>query len=97
MPIVGSGNITNAPQFVNAPASNFHLKASSLCRDLALIGYTRGNSDLDGTPRKIGVGPDLGCYEYYAVTNGIGAPAVTGPAYPLILSFARYRLLVNLK
>lgn len=60
----GGGNKTNDPQFVNAPAGDYHLADSSPCMDSAgNRSWMSGSSDLDGHPRVAGGVADRGCYE----------------------------------
>lgn len=53
--------------FVDQSAGDYHLGASSCCRDAA-AGYSscdvESATDLDGLPRKMGVREDIGCYEF---------------------------------
>ena len=62
----GSGILTNDPQFVNAPAGNFRLRATSPCVDQGLtLSWMADATDLDGNvrvDRRSGL-VDLGCYE----------------------------------
>lgn len=62
----GTGNITNNPQFVNAPATNYHLLASSPCINTGTNqAWMVGATDLDGNLRIFGGGRvDMGAYEY---------------------------------
>ena len=62
----GTGNITNDPRFVNAPASNFHLQVTSPCINTGTNqDGMAGARDLDGNPRLFGGGRvDMGAYEY---------------------------------
>ncbi|QHI69743.1 thrombospondin type 3 repeat-containing protein [Tichowtungia aerotolerans] len=59
-----SGNITNAPAFVDADAGDYRLSASSPCVDLGINAYSPGTADLDNNPRVINSRVDLGAYEY---------------------------------
>ncbi len=60
----GTGNITNDPQFVDAPASNFHLQVSSPCINTGTNqDWMVGARELDGNPRLIGGRVDMGAYE----------------------------------
>lgn len=53
------------PQFVDATAFDYHLKANSPCIDKA-IAAAAPLLDLDGLPRK-GAGPDQGCFEFQTI------------------------------
>ena len=59
----GEGNISNNPQFVSI--SNFHLQATSPCRNAGTnLPYVYTTTDLDGNPRLIGDRVDMGTYEF---------------------------------
>lgn len=66
----GEGNITNDPQFVDAAASNFHLRADSPCVDAGANADMPGGPDLDGVARPLDGNNDgtavvdMGCYEF---------------------------------
>ena len=73
----GSGNLTNDPQFVDAPAGNYRLATTSPCINVGTNqAWMTGKTDLDGNPRIIAATVDLGAYEYvsyeilYVATNG---------------------------
>ena len=68
----GVGNIDVDPQFVDS-AADYHLTAASGCIDAGAIESSI-TSDLDGRPRPVGVGWDMGAYEAAA-----GSPADTTP------------------
>jgi hypothetical protein len=72
IPAGGTGNITNDPQFVNAAASNFHLQATSPCRDGGDNAFVRTDRDADGNPRIVNGTVDIGAYEY----RGAGSPSL---------------------
>ena len=58
------GNITNAPQFVDAANSNFHLLSTSPCIDAGTNdAWMTGATDLDGHQRIINARVDMGAYE----------------------------------
>ncbi len=93
----GTGNTTNDPQFVNAAASNHHLRASSPCIDRGTNQYVQGTTDLDGSPRIIRGTVDMGAYEFQpywwwtsSITNSLTNcnQCATGDGYPNLLKFA---------
>ncbi len=67
MPTIGTGNITNNPQFVST--NDYHLEPSSPCLDSGDNSYVVETTDLDGNERiydgdRDGVATvDMGCYE----------------------------------
>jgi len=62
-----TGNITNAPLWVNASGNDFQLRGDSPCIDAGVWqDWMVGAWDLDGRKRIIGTAVDLGCYEYLA-------------------------------
>ncbi|HEX3627624.1 MAG TPA: choice-of-anchor Q domain-containing protein [Verrucomicrobiae bacterium] len=64
-PVSGSGNITNAPLFVNLAANDFHLQANSPCINSANNAYIPTTTlDLDDNPRISGGTVDIGGYEF---------------------------------
>ena len=58
-----SGTITNDPQFVDADAGNFRLKAGSPCLNAGNNSYVQGETDLDWNDRIQDGRVDMGCYE----------------------------------
>ncbi len=61
---VGTGNITNNPQFVDAPNNNYHLEYTSLCIDKGNNElWMLTSTDLDGNPRIQNDTVDMGAYE----------------------------------
>ena len=58
-----AGTITNDPQFVDAAAGDFRLKAGSPCLDAGNDAYARGEMDLNWADRIQGERIDMGCYE----------------------------------
>lgn len=61
-PVAGTGNINQDPLFVNVGQNNFHLTSTSPVKDLAAASATLMN-DIDGDPRPMGSGRDLGADE----------------------------------
>ena len=57
-----SATITANPLFANAPAGDFHLGAGSPALGAADLAYVLP-ADIDGDPRPLGNGPDLGAFE----------------------------------
>jgi len=61
--ILGTGNVTETPQF-ESDGVDFHLKAISLLIDQADPSNPPSN-DYDGFARPFGSSPDMGAYEYH--------------------------------
>lgn len=59
---VGTGDVTLDPRFVNPGEKDYRLwdDSPAVDRGVAYSGMTR---DLDGNPRPVGAGPDLGAFE----------------------------------
>jgi PKD repeat protein len=67
------GNLDAEPQFVNAPAGNYRLVATSPCINAGTnMPEVVGDADLDGRSRFVGGIVDMGAYEY-AVVEGYAA------------------------
>jgi parallel beta-helix repeat protein/predicted outer membrane repeat protein len=61
----GTGNITNAPIFINQTAGNYRLQTNSPCINVGNNSYVvTGDVDLDGRPRIVGGMVDIGAYEF---------------------------------
>ncbi len=68
-----TGNITNAPAFVDEVNGNYHLLMNSPCINAGNNAYVGNSSDLDGQLRISGVVVDMGAYEYqFSDTDGDG-------------------------
>jgi hypothetical protein len=61
---LGTGSITNAPLFVNAPAGDFHLQTNSPCINSGNNNFVTSAADLDGRPRIVNGTVDIGAYEF---------------------------------
>jgi hypothetical protein len=80
-----TGNITNAPAFLNAASGDYHLQSNSPCINSGNNAYVTSSTDLDGNPRVVGGTVDMGAYEYqtpvskisYAWLQQYGLPIVT--------------------
>ena len=67
----GSGNITDAPLFVDASGwSNLRLQSNSSCINAGNNASVAISTDLDGRPRIVGGVVDMGAYEYQGVGTG---------------------------
>jgi hypothetical protein len=63
--VLNNGNITNNPEFVNAPTADYRLRATSPCIDAGTyLSWMAGAVDLVGAPRVQGSSVDIGPYEY---------------------------------
>ena len=62
----GSGNITNAPGFVDRAGGDLRLGLGSACIDAGNSALIPGTLDLDGNARIAGSAVDMGAYEYDA-------------------------------
>ena len=60
----GTGNITNAPLFVNLAPVDFHLQSNSPCLNVGNNACVAVAGDFDGNPRIVGQAVDIGAYEY---------------------------------
>jgi hypothetical protein len=60
---IGTGNITNAPLFVNRTGGNLRLQTNSPCINAGLNAAAPASIDLDGNPRIVGGTVDMGAYE----------------------------------
>jgi hypothetical protein len=69
LPPNGMGNITNAPNFIDLAAGNFHLQTNSPCINAGTNSFIATGTDLDGNPRIVGIAVDMGAYEYQGPTS----------------------------
>jgi hypothetical protein len=71
MPPNGNNNITNDPGFANIAAGNFRLGSNSPCINFLHYPNASVSSDLDGNPRVVSGGMDIGAYEFQTPASGI--------------------------
>jgi parallel beta-helix repeat protein len=72
--LTGAANYWGAPRFVDPGAGNFHIQADSPARDIGVdagVGY-----DLDGLPRPIYSGFDIGADEFFPVVATLRLPVL---------------------
>ncbi|HEX5223236.1 MAG TPA: choice-of-anchor Q domain-containing protein [Verrucomicrobiae bacterium] len=71
MPTNGTGNITNAPLFVDTNGwANLRLQSNSPCINAADNAMSSGAADMDGRPRVQGGTADMGAYEFQPGVSG---------------------------
>jgi hypothetical protein len=74
IPYPSNNNITNDPAFVNMAAGNFRLSSNSPCINFVYNAFppeAPNDVDLDGNPRVVGGGMDMGAYEFQTPASGI--------------------------
>jgi hypothetical protein len=69
-PSGGTGNITNAPLFVNFAGGNLRPQTNSFCINAGNNTYAVGSTDMDGRPRIVGGTVDMGAYEFQGAGMG---------------------------
>ena len=70
LPAGGTGNLTNAPLFVDYAQGNLRLQSGSPCINAGNNAYASGANDLDGRPRIVGGTVDMGAYEFQPGVSG---------------------------
>jgi len=65
--VLGANSKTGDPMFRNPARGDYSLRGKSPCVDAGCMGewITASSLALDGGPRILGRGPDMGCYETY--------------------------------
>lgn len=79
----GSGNINNAPLFVNMVGGNLRLQPSSPCINAGHNSHAVGLTDFDGNPRIKGNTVDIGAYEFQAPASAISYAWLQQYALPI--------------
>ena len=64
LPTDGIGNIALQPRFVDLIHGDLRLRSDSPCINAGNNAYVSGSTGLDGRPRIVGAGVDMGAYEY---------------------------------
>jgi hypothetical protein len=70
LPTSGSGNITDAPLFVDQAGGNLRLQSNSPCINAGNNAYAVGSADLDGRPRIVDGTVEIGAYEFQPDVSG---------------------------
>jgi hypothetical protein len=71
LPLDGVGNITNAPDFMDASGGDLRLQPNSPCINAGRNTYVAATNDLDGNPRIAGRTVDIGAYEYQSPASAL--------------------------
>lgn len=79
--VLGAGNFTNAPRFIDEVGGNYRLQTNSPCIGAGNNTYIRADKDLDGRPRTVGATVDVGAYEFQGA--GVGELTAWLEAYGL--------------
>jgi hypothetical protein len=64
LPSAGTGNITNAPLFVDVSSGDYRLQSGSPCINAGNNAFVATATDLDGNPRIVNGTVDIGAYEF---------------------------------
>ncbi len=67
-----SGNLTNAPLFIDPGGGDFRLDCDSPCIHAGDDGAVLGDADLDENPRILGASVDMGAYEFIVASDRDG-------------------------
>ncbi|HEX6810107.1 MAG TPA: hypothetical protein VF384_00665 [Planctomycetota bacterium] len=67
--ILGTGNLSIDPLFVNLPGGDVHLTAASPCRHAGTAAANMPLFDVDGDPRTVGPATDMGADEWDGLTG----------------------------
>jgi hypothetical protein len=70
LPLIGVGNITNDPLFVDYANGNLRLQSNSPCINAGKSAYVTNATDLDGRPRIVGGKVDMGACEFQPGVSG---------------------------
>jgi hypothetical protein len=69
--VLSTGNISNAPLFVDLAGGDLHLQGNSPCINAGANRYVSSLTDLDGNPRIEGGTVDIGAYEFQSPSSVI--------------------------
>jgi hypothetical protein len=69
-PVLGVGNITLDPLFLDLAGGNLRLQSNSPCINAGNNAAAPGSTDLDGRPRIVSGTVDMGAYEFQPGTDG---------------------------
>ena len=92
----GEGNISNAPEFIQAQVSDYRLLANSPCVNSGTnLSWMTGATDFAGVPRIMYGRVDIGAYEYEIPTSAVIRVSTTAPDFNVCSIFKNMELYSN--